>query len=194
MYAIFSQKKYLQQILCAKGRKTSVISLVMVTPSNLNQFSNSVTGKFRRKVCCNTHTHTTVLRPFFWDQPLGPVPEEINFFWTQRKITEADTPAIRLGSTPSRLISDPPPSFRHFYAGSPFCRNPPTLSWPGRGTKCWLARPVAQICCKVIICPPRLKRVATCCEILCSRNGHASQELSEAIYRATRIVRQDSFT
>jgi len=39
------------------------------------------------------------------------VPEKI--FWTfmvQGKITEADTPTIRLGATPSGLISDPPPS------------------------------------------------------------------------------------
>jgi len=28
----------------------------------------------------------------------------------QRKITEADTPTIRLGATQSGLISDPPPS------------------------------------------------------------------------------------
>ena len=28
----------------------------------------------------------------------------------QGKITEADTPTIRLGATPSGLISDPPPS------------------------------------------------------------------------------------
>jgi len=28
----------------------------------------------------------------------------------QGKIAEADTPTIRLGATPSRLISDPPPS------------------------------------------------------------------------------------
>ena len=32
------------------------------------------------------------------------------------EISEADTPTIRLGATPSGLISDPPPSFPHFYA------------------------------------------------------------------------------
>jgi len=32
----------------------------------------------------------------------------------QGKITEGDTPTIRLGATPSVLISDPPPSFPHF--------------------------------------------------------------------------------
>jgi len=47
----------------------------------------------------------------------------------QEKITEADTLTIRLGVTPSGLISDPPPSFSHFYAG-----RPPDLSWLGTGT------------------------------------------------------------
>jgi len=32
----------------------------------------------------------------------------------QGKITEADTPTIRLGATPSGLISGPPPSFPTF--------------------------------------------------------------------------------
>ena len=31
-------------------------------------------------------------------------------FMAQREISEADTPTIRLGATPSRLIRDPPPS------------------------------------------------------------------------------------
>jgi len=31
-------------------------------------------------------------------------------FMVQGKITEADTPIFQLGTTPSRLISDPPPS------------------------------------------------------------------------------------
>jgi len=46
------------------------------------------------------------------------------------------TPIIRLVTTPSRLISDLPPSpTPHFYAGCPSCCNPPTLSWLGTGTK-----------------------------------------------------------
>jgi len=43
------------------------------------------------------------------------VPEEI--FWTfmvQGKITQEDTLTIWLGTTPSGLISDPPPSSPHF--------------------------------------------------------------------------------
>jgi len=55
----------------------------------------------------NHHHHTTtVLWPFFQDQPGKPVPEEN--FWTLRckgRLTEADTLTIRLGATPSGLTS-----------------------------------------------------------------------------------------
>ena len=49
---------------------------------------------------------TTVLRPFFRDHPGEPVPEE-NFWtlWCKGRLTEADTPIIRLGATPSGLTS-----------------------------------------------------------------------------------------
>jgi len=54
----------------------------------------------------NNHHHhtTTVLRPFFQDHPGEPVPEE-NFWalWCKGRLTEADTPTIRLGATPSGL-------------------------------------------------------------------------------------------
>jgi len=49
---------------------------------------------------------TTVLPPFVWDHPGEPVPEEN--FWTlccKGRLTEADTPTIRLGATPSGLTS-----------------------------------------------------------------------------------------
>jgi len=62
----------------------------------------------------NPHHHTTtVLRPFFWDHPGEPVPEE-NFWtlWCKGRLTEADTPTIGLGTSPSGLTSahlhDPP--------------------------------------------------------------------------------------
>jgi len=53
-----------------------------------------------------TTTHTTVLRPIFRDHPGEPVPEEN--FWTlccMNRLTEADTPTIRLGAIPSGLTS-----------------------------------------------------------------------------------------
>jgi len=55
----------------------------------------------------NHHHHTTtVLRPFFRDHPGEPVPEE-NFWtiWCKERLTEADTPTIWLGATPSGLTS-----------------------------------------------------------------------------------------
>jgi len=51
-----------------------------------------------------TTTTTTILRPFFRDHPGEPVPEE-NFWtlWYKGRLTEADTPTIRLGATPTGL-------------------------------------------------------------------------------------------
>ena len=61
------------------------------------------------------HHIICVLRPFFRDQPGELVPEE-NFctLWCKGRPTEADTPTIRLGTTPSRLTSAQlhhPPNF-----------------------------------------------------------------------------------
>jgi len=52
------------------------------------------------------HTTTTVLWPFFRDHPGEPVLEE-NFWilWCKGRLTEAETPTIRLGATPSALTS-----------------------------------------------------------------------------------------
>jgi len=46
------------------------------------------------------------LRPFFRDRAGEPVPEE-NFWtlWCKGRLTEADTPTIRLGATVSGLTS-----------------------------------------------------------------------------------------
>jgi len=54
----------------------------------------------------NTHTHTSILRPFFRDHPGEPVPE-VNFWtlWCKGRLTEADTLTILLGATPSGLTS-----------------------------------------------------------------------------------------
>ena len=63
------------------------------------------------------HHTTTVSQPFFWDHLGELVPEE-NFWtsWCKGRLTEADTPTIRLGATPSGLTSahrhDPPIFYR----------------------------------------------------------------------------------
>jgi len=60
---------------------------------------------------CNCITTTTILWPLFPDHLGEPVPKE-NFWtlWCKEGLTEADTLTIRMGATPSVLISDPPPS------------------------------------------------------------------------------------
>ena len=69
--------------------------------------------------CLKQHTHNC-LRPFFRDYPGEPVPEKILLldFMVQREISEADTPTIWLGATPSVLISNPPSSSPLFCAAT----------------------------------------------------------------------------
>jgi len=72
-----------------------------------------------------TTTTTTVLQLFFGDHPGEPVPEEN--FWTlscNGRLTEADTSTIRMGATPSGLVTSVnlhhPPYF--LQAGCSSCR------------------------------------------------------------------------
>jgi len=52
------------------------------------------------------HHTTTVLGPFIQDHPGKPVPEEnVWTLWCMGRLTEADTPTIQLGATPSGLTS-----------------------------------------------------------------------------------------
>ena len=67
------------------------------------------------KLSQSVNITTTILRSFFWDHPEEPVPEQ-NFWtlWCKGRLTEADTPTIRLSATPSGLTSaylHHPPSF-----------------------------------------------------------------------------------
>ena len=67
-------------------------------------------------------------------------------FMVQGKITEVDTATVQLGATSSELVSEPPPSSPHFYAGYPSCCNPSNLSRLGTGTGiCWIAYLVAGL-------------------------------------------------
>ena len=53
-----------------------------------------------------TTTTTTVLLPFIRDHPGEPVPEENCWtLWRMGRLTESNTPIIRLGTTPSGLTS-----------------------------------------------------------------------------------------
>jgi len=99
----------------------------------------------KQQLKCKKYTHThTHIQPFY-----GPFSRTIRVSWcqkkyssrllldfmVQRKITEANIPTTRMGTTPSQLISDPPPPSHHFYAGCPSYHNPPTLSWLRTGIK-----------------------------------------------------------
>jgi len=54
-------------------------------------------------ICCKAcqMEYTTVLRPFFQDHPVEPVPED-NFstLWFKGRLTEADTLTMQMGATP----------------------------------------------------------------------------------------------
>jgi len=91
----------------------------------------------------HTHNHFTALFPGLprW---AGGRRSLLLEFVMQGKITEADTPTIRLGATPSGLISNPPSSSPIFLCQMPFPpqRSEFILAWD-RHQICWLAYPVA---------------------------------------------------
>jgi len=66
----------------------------------------------------SSDVNTTVLWLFFQDHPGEPVPEE-NFWtlWCKGRLTEADTPTIRLNATPSGLTSAHLHHSPHFFTG-----------------------------------------------------------------------------
>jgi len=71
------------------------IDLIQRRPS-ANHIEHQLTS-----LLTTTTTTTTILRPFFWDHPGEPVPEEnICTLWCKGRLTEA-TPTIQLGATPS---------------------------------------------------------------------------------------------
>jgi len=76
-------------------------------------FASSTTHAKCNKNNNDSCTHTAL----FQDYSGEPEPEEI-FFWTLwcKGRYQRHTQTIWLGATPSRLISDTPPSFPHFYA------------------------------------------------------------------------------
>ena len=94
--------------------------------------------------CCsekshtNTHTHTTILRPFFRDHPGEPVPEE-NFWtlWCKGRLTEANTLTIWLGATSSGLTSAHLHHSPIFYRPDTLPAAQPTVSKHWRQSKHW---------------------------------------------------------
>jgi len=69
------------------------------------------------------HTTQPFYGPFSGTTPVSRCQKISSFFYifmVQGKISEADTPTIWLGATPSRLISDSPPSSPQFLCWIPF--------------------------------------------------------------------------
>jgi len=105
----------------ANGTKTAV-STHKYTQSHIHANQVIIKDEFVSTMCMlsctdrQTHRHTharanTITTPqsfygFFQDHPGAPVPEE-NFWtlWCMGRLTEADTPTIWLGATPSGLTS-----------------------------------------------------------------------------------------
>jgi len=84
LYVPLSYRSYIQY------RKQSVHVLILTC------------GKCRNFV----FTHISILRLSFQDHPGEPLPEE-NFWtlWSKGRLTQADTPTIQMGATPSGLSS-----------------------------------------------------------------------------------------
>jgi len=91
----------------------------------------------------DTHTHTTILQLSWtmsgttrvsWYQKVHLAIFWI--FWCKTKITQADTPTIRMDCHPIQTNWCPHLCHpHHFYVGCPSWHNPPNLSWLGTGTK-----------------------------------------------------------
>jgi len=97
---------------CHSSNSVKELNLNVKRMQSSYQLSVNNNPRFRSTIKLNVHCtkmdspHTTVLRPFFWDHPGEPVPEE-NFWtlWCKGRLTEADTPTIRMGATPSGLVT-----------------------------------------------------------------------------------------
>ena len=87
------------------------------------QFAVSLSCTLLWSHSTTTATATTILQPFFRDHPSEPVPEE-NFWtlWCKGRLTEADTPTIRLGTTPNGVTSAHLHHPHFLQAGCPSCR------------------------------------------------------------------------
>jgi len=85
----------------------------------------SVQSRFSKVT--HTHTHTTILQPFFRDHPGELVPEE-NFWtlWCKGRLTEADTLTGRHSIQTNQC--PPPPSPHIFYGPDALPAAQPTVS------------------------------------------------------------------
>ena len=88
------------------------VVLFFIRQSNVDHYNMYNTRAVDHSANNSTHKHTHIRFMAFFLGQLGSAGTRRNLldFMVQRKISQADTPTIRLGATPSGLISDPPPS------------------------------------------------------------------------------------
>jgi len=98
--------------------KTPVNSHFTKSSEVTKTISGNVSLSKHRLMPFTASTTATVLRPFSRDHQGEPVPEE-NFWtlWCKERLTETETPTIRLGATPSGLTSAHLHHSPHFFTG-----------------------------------------------------------------------------
>ena len=96
----------------------------------LSQMCGVALGNLLIRLPLTTTTHTTVLQTFFRDHPGEPVSEE-NFWtlWCKGRLTEADTPTIRLGATPPDTPKVPLPMGTPTFPCNTCSMVPPALAF-----------------------------------------------------------------
>jgi len=96
------------------------LQLAKLSNQKLNMIEQIVCGLVRNWMSLRLPPHHSRFTALFRDHPGEPVPEQ-DFWtlWCKKTLTEADTPTIRLGATPSGLTSTMPPFLQ---AGCPSCR------------------------------------------------------------------------
>jgi len=89
--------------------------------SQVTRHLASLSVAFCKQTATKSTKHHNRFTAFFRDHPGEPVPEE-NFWtlWCKGRLTEADTPTIRMGATPSGLSSAHLHHFPFFTGQMPF--------------------------------------------------------------------------
>jgi len=108
-YHVINSSKALSSLKCYKTGRRHIGSLTLNVDNNLLHRWHNIQG-WKYAHGKNTHTPQPFYGPFQGLSGLAGTRRNLLDFMVHGKITEADTPTIRLGATPSGLNSDPPPS------------------------------------------------------------------------------------
>jgi len=106
--------QHLQSLSACQWRNDNLYCGLMVRRAAFRSFARHIVAVWligfsqllHFHVLCDIFLTTTVLRPFFWDNPGELVPEE-NFWalWCKGRLTKADTLTIWMATTPCGLSS-----------------------------------------------------------------------------------------